>query len=548
MSASSKKKLRKEQEAGILTERQQAALKEAKKTKMMTGAFVIAMVLILVIAISVGVNQFINNSGVRQKTTTALTVNGHELSSVELNYFYIDTVNNYYSQNGSYLSLFGLDASLPLNKQVFDTDTGETWADYFLESAKNTATSVYSMNDLAAAEGFTLSEDLQSDVEGMSSALSLYASAYGYPDAEAYVEAMYGKGATVEGLTKYVEMSLLANSYITAHEDSLTFTDAELRAAEADNYHNYSSFTYNYYYLAASRFLEGGVTEEDGTTTYSAEEEAAAIVAAEEAAKSIVAAGITSVEDLDAAVAALPINAEATEAKSTGYTDYSYSAIDKDLSAWLTEPERKTGDVEIIPNMTTVTAEDGTETSEILGYFVAYFQNVNDNNFALKNVRHILVSFEGGTTDEYGSTTYTDEEKAAAKATAEEILSQWKAGEATEDSFAALATEKSSDTGSTANGGLYENVYPGQMVSAFQDWCYDSSRKAGDTGIVETTYGYHIMYFSGNSDENYRDYQIKTELVTNAQDEWFKGIIESADVVLGETKYLSMDLVLGGMY
>ena len=42
------------------------------------------------------------------------------------------------------------------------------------------------------------------------------------------------------------------------------------------------------------------------------------------------------------------------------------------------------------------------------GYFVAYFHSVNDNNFAMKNVRHILVGFEGGTTDENGTTIYSD--------------------------------------------------------------------------------------------------------------------------------------------
>ena len=35
------------------------------------------------------------------------------------------------------------------------------------------------------------------------------------------------------------------------------------------------------------------------------------------------------------------------------------------------------------------------------------------------------------------------------------------------------------------------------MVDEFEDWCFADGRKAGDTGIVETTYGYHIMYFSG---------------------------------------------------
>ena len=35
------------------------------------------------------------------------------------------------------------------------------------------------------------------------------------------------------------------------------------------------------------------------------------------------------------------------------------------------------------------------------------------------------------------------------------------------------------------------------MVESFDAWCFDSSRKPGDTGIVKTNYGYHVMYFVG---------------------------------------------------
>lgn len=111
------------------------------------------------------------------------------------------------------------------------------------------------------------------------------------------------------------------------------------------------------------------------------------------------------------------------------------------------------------------------------------------------DVRHILVQITGGTTDEEGNTTYTDEEWAACEEKAQAILDEWLAGEKTEDSFAALAMEKSEDPGSQANGGLYERVMEGQMVPSFNDWCFDASRKTGDYGLVKTDYGYHVMYF-----------------------------------------------------
>ena len=39
------------------------------------------------------------------------------------------------------------------------------------------------------------------------------------------------------------------------------------------------------------------------------------------------------------------------------------------------------------------------------------------------------------------------------------------------------------------------DVYVGQMVKPFEDWCFDESREVGDTGIVKTDYGFHVMYF-----------------------------------------------------
>ena len=114
-------------------------------------------------------------------------------------------------------------------------------------------------------------------------------------------------------------------------------------------------------------------------------------------------------------------------------------------------------------------------------------------------VRHILVKAEAA---EDG--TYTDEAKEAAKARAEEILKEWEDGDKTEESFAALAEQYSEDTGSNTNGGLYENVLQGQMVEEFDAFCFDESRKSGDTGVVygeSTSYaGYHVMYFVGEGD------------------------------------------------
>lgn len=546
MSASNKKKLRKEQEAEKLTEKQRSALQEAKKVNLYTAAFVIVLVLLLVTAIFVGVRQVITSKGIREKNTVALTVGTHKISNAELNYYYMDAVNNFYSNYGSYAAMFGLDVTKPLDEQVVDETAGTTWADDFLSSAKSTAQAAYALADAAEAAGFALPEADQASIQNNISTMDVYATLYGYSSGEDYLKAIYGKGATTESYQAYCQRNALAQAYQESYADSLTYTDAQLREAEADNYSAYSSFTYQTYYLAASRFLTGGTTDENGTTIYSEEEKAASVAAAEAAAKSLTTAEIHSVEDLDAAIAALEVNAD-TQAASTAYDSTKYSSINSAYLDWVTDESRKEGDIASFPNTSVTTDEDGNETSTVNGYYVVYFIRSTDNQFPLSNVRHILVTPEHvhdeGEDAHADGETYSAEELAAAKKTAEEILAQWKSGEHTEESFAALANEKSAD-GDGTTGGLYENISPdSNYVSGFKDWAL-AGHKSGDTGIVETEYGYHVMYYVGDTDYTYRDYQIETELRNADVSEWYSQTVEAMPMTDGDTRYIRTDLVL----
>lgn len=115
-----------------------------------------------------------------------------------------------------------------------------------------------------------------------------------------------------------------------------------------------------------------------------------------------------------------------------------------------------------------------------------------EGNFV--DVRHILIMPEGADNSNIRTETFPEEAWAAARTEAEAILERWKSGEATEDSFAELANTHSADSDGT-DGGLYSQVTEGQMVEAFNDWCFDEARQYGDVEIVETEFGYHIMFF-----------------------------------------------------
>lgn len=113
-------------------------------------------------------------------------------------------------------------------------------------------------------------------------------------------------------------------------------------------------------------------------------------------------------------------------------------------------------------------------------------------------VRHILISIEGGTRDDEGNTVYSDADWETCRAKAQSLLDQWLAGDASEDSFAALANEHSDDTGSNTAGGLYEGLTEDAgYVEPFKEWYLAQGRQVGDYGLVKTDFGYHVMYLSG---------------------------------------------------
>jgi len=535
MSASSKKKLRNAQESEKLTERQVSAQKEAKKLKIYTAAFIVITVILLVTALTVGVMQIIDGSGIRQKNSVAMTVGDTEINAVEMTYFYVDAVQNFCNSNSDFL-MYLLDTTAPLDQQIYSQEDGTTWADYFLTLAQSNAEYVYTLYNAAVAEGYAMTDAEKLELENSFNTIGFYASMNGFADSEAYIKAVYGNLANEEDFRAYQEKVTLASSYRNAFADSLTYDEADLEEAQKDNYDQYSSFTFNSYYISASRFLEGGTSNADGTVTYSDEEKAASTAAAEAAVKSLCENTYDSTEAFDEAIAALPVNEGMTTAKSSANSNVLYTSVESSLSTemaqWLAG-DRQEGDI----------AYFVYESAGVVnGYYALYFVEKNDNNVFLPTVRHILIGSEAVMN---GVETYTEETLAAYKEEAETLLQQWKDNGGTEQSFGELASMHTKDTASASVGGLYQNIVPGQMVDAFNDWCFDE-HQVGDTGIVETEYGYHIMYFCGVSEETYRNQMITAELTDAKLESWYEELHAKYPVVLGDSTYLPMSMIIGG--
>ena len=326
----------------------------------------------------------VSDEKVAEKADTVIaTINGKELTNIQLQIYYRMQVMDFVNYYGDYASYMGLDMSKPLSEQTCKYDETMTWEQYFLDIALKTWHNYQTMALMAEESGHVLGDDWKESLEKLPDDLKKQAEEGKYESVNALLEDVIGPGCDQESYMEYVSLLYMSNDYYGKEYERLTPSQEEIEKYFADN---------------EETFKEQNITKESG------------------------------------------LNAD---------------------------------------------------------------------------VRHILIAPEGGTKDETtGKTTYSEAEWAAALKEAEKILQEWKDGEASEESFAALVKNNTDDPGSAETGGLYEDIYKNSgMVAEFEAWCIDTARKEGDTGIVKTEYGYHIMYFV--SGEPYWSYCAKNNLLSD---------------------------------
>ena len=100
---------------------------------------------------------------------------------------------------------------------------------------------------------------------------------------------------------------------------------------------------------------------------------------------------------------------------------------------------------------------------------------------------------------EDGTVTCSEEAWAICETEAQELLTYWqKKTKQTEATFGEVARKNSQDAGTMVTGGLYQGIRQGQMTQVLDDWCFDPARQTGDTVILRSQYGVHILYFCGS--------------------------------------------------
>lgn len=107
----------------------------------------------------------------------------------------------------------------------------------------------------------------------------------------------------------------------------------------------------------------------------------------------------------------------------------------------------------------------------------AYYEE-NRQSIDYANARHILIKC-----DKDAEKDVEDEKSKKAQ----DILDRVNSGE----DFDELAKEFSEDDGSQDTGGIYQVRQNGQFVPEFEQWAF--SHKPGDTGIIRSDFGFHVM-------------------------------------------------------
>lgn len=504
MSASQdKKKRQSERETGLdrrqILARQEEEKKRKEKVKWTVGTILVVLLIALII---------VADSNLFYSGMPAVTVGDTSYTNAEYEYYYKSAYYQFSSTYSSYLSML-LDTSEPLDEQTCAFDDSMTWAEYFRQSALTNMEQTTALYEAAVAEGYTLTDDDTANIDSEIENFSTYADSYGYPSAAKYIAAVYGRGVTEKTVRKLLEMNAIASAYAQDKYNSFTYTQDELDTWYAENKDSYDTFDFMYYYVEAEKVEvpaedtsdEASPSPTDGAEDTATTEVTDETMAAAKATADAIAQNVTDAESFNTAVAEA-----VTDAAPTDQTLVSGSSISSVYADWMKDASRKAGDV-------TVAESEGA------GYYVVLFLNRDDNTYSTVDARHILIK----AVDSDGDGTYSDDEKAAAKDSIEEIYNEWKSGDATEDSFATLAEEKSEDTGSNTDGGLYEHIYKGEMVDEFNDFCFDPSRQPGDTAIVygETSSytGYHLVYYVG-TDERYCDYLADGNLRSTDYSDW----------------------------
>lgn len=526
-----------------------AASKKAKKNPVLSKAKkiigkVIAVVLAVVIVLG-AVGGVLNFFGTPQKVLkiSAAGEKDYSFSLAEFNYFYYDvwyqieqTAAQYESQYSQYygagagVTFTGYDYTKSPTLQDYKDDysnfTGikladlkvekATWADVMKYAAISRLMQIKYGAKMAKEAGLSITPEQQTQIDEQVKSFVDAAKENDY-STNRYLRQVLGNGITEKLVREILNNQVLASSYFEKYS---TDTENAITKEQIDEKYNSARDSYDVVSLRAYSFTAEYEEDADDAAKAEARKKARAdadafLIGAVDEKSFIELASKELKKDKDTK----DKDADETTAMKNAYKNNITSNICEEAATWAFNADTKTGDKKVfaatednfIVVMLTVTAHKDTTSSG------------ND-------VRHILFKFPEAQKDADGKEIpITDAQKAKVREEAEKVLELYKANP-TEENFINLTKEHTEDTdtnGNPNNDGLYEGITASSSyVEGFLDWAIDDTRKTGDVEIVETEYGYHIMYYVKSQGETWEQ-NIRNEIITTASEDMVNKIDET---------------------
>ena len=431
-----------------------------------------------------------NNTEVMNPGNVALTVDGTDVSVGMYNYYYKTTVN-YYVQQASYGNA-ELDTTKDYDKQETTDYDGNTitWAEKFKQDTIEQIKRLVFYYNGAVKNNITLTDEQKESIEKDIDSLKESADSANQ-SVDEYISANYGQYCGVATLRKMEEMSYAAQSYLREYTITLVPSDEDVEAYYQEHQDDYLQVDISYLVMPFDETSRETVTAD-------AEKYASQVKSTEDLKKLIPVACKDLIDgyvaqgygDADSVAEQIAASTELSVTKSNP------NQLPEDIIEWL-----------FSDGVPASSCKSFVDENYQAAFIIFKSTAVDIADDPVYSVRHILImpetdsqETEEGEEAEETAAEPTEEQWAAAEKKAQEVLDEYNKGDKTEYAFAQLAEKYSSDTASLSSGGsnyggLYTNVSLGQMVSEFENWAIDDSRKYGDTDIVKSQFGYHIMYF-----------------------------------------------------
>lgn len=463
-------------DAKKVSEKKESAAKEQKKSVWTKRIIcIVAAVAIVATSCAAVFGIIANRKGSALSDLNILTSSNYKINGTMFSYFFNLQYITFQQNYGSYLEQIGLDTSKELKGQVcseyFSEGKELTWFDYFYNLAMEQATETLSLIEAAKKDNFTLSK---SDKKVINKALDEMedTALEQNMDLQEYLDYAYGEGSKLSDIKTVLGYYQLAANYYNKKYTSMNFSEDEINSFYGKHFNEFSFVDYLSYDCSIQISQYSG----DKIATNAAKEDLRK--AAEDIKNSKTPDEYK--QNLTAYIKKLKGSGVSQTDIDTEINNATHekSAYDKnsDVLNWafdrsVTENAVKTFE---------------TDDGKTFTYTVAMIiKPAHKDESVTRDIRHILIK-----SDKYDS----DDE---AKAVADKVFDEWNKSDKTVDTFSKMANKYSDDTGSQNKGGLYTGVTRGQMVEAFDSWMFDEARKKGDSDIVKSEYGYHIMYYPG---------------------------------------------------